>query len=163
MGHDVSCCSSAPEALQVIDSTTFDCIVTDLQMPELNGLELVAAVKESMPSIPMILTTSVGSEEIAAQALRAGASSYVPKRDMSSALGAVVRQVLAVNEATRSVREVAKFAIENRAVTYFAAIIMVVGGIFSFFGLGQVRQYWLPKRMFLWYPWGSSCLKNLRG
>lgn len=88
-------------------------VVTDLQMPEMNGLELVAAVKASSPSIPVILTTSQGSEEIAAKALREGASSYVPKRDLNSTLIPVVRQVLSVNRATQSVREVAKFAVES--------------------------------------------------
>ena len=88
-------------------------VVTDLQMPEMNGLELVAAVKASNPSIPVILTTSQGSEEIAAKALREGASSYVPKRDLNSTLIQVVRQVLAVNQATQSVKEVAQFAIES--------------------------------------------------
>jgi anti-sigma regulatory factor (Ser/Thr protein kinase) len=82
-------------------------------MPEMNGLELVAAVRASTPSIPVILTTSQGSEEIAAKALRDGAASYVPKRDLNNALIPVVRQVLAVNQAAQSVREVAKFAIES--------------------------------------------------
>lgn len=88
-------------------------VVTDLQMPEMNGLELVAAVKANNPSIPVILTTSQGSEEIAAKALREGASSYVPKRDLNSTLIQVVRQVLSVNQATQSVKEVAQFAIES--------------------------------------------------
>ena len=88
-------------------------VVTDLQMPNKNGLELMAAVKACNSSIPVILTTSQGSEEIAAKALREGASSYVPKRDLTTALISVVRQVLSVNQATQSVREVAKFAIES--------------------------------------------------
>jgi anti-sigma regulatory factor (Ser/Thr protein kinase) len=82
-------------------------------MPEMNGLELVAAVQASAPGIPVILTTSQGSEDIAAQALREGAASYVPKRDLVSTLVPVVQQVMAVNQAARSVREVAKFAIES--------------------------------------------------
>jgi CheY-like chemotaxis protein len=112
-GFSIRTAVDGNDAMKAIQAEAPLLVVTDLQMPEMNGLELVAAVKESMPSIPVILTTSVGSEEIAAQALRAGASSYVPKRDMSSSLGPVVRQVLAVNEAAQSVREVAKFAIES--------------------------------------------------
>lgn len=88
-------------------------VVTDLKMPEMNGLELVGAIKSISPSIPVILTTSQGSEEIAANALRKGASSYVPKRELTSTLAEVVRQVLSVNDAARSVREVAKFATES--------------------------------------------------
>ncbi len=101
------------DAMQSIQTKAPLMVVTDLQMPEMNGLELVAAVRASTPSIPVILTTSQGSEEIAAKALRDGAASYVPKRDLNNALIPVVRQVLSVNQAAQSVREVAKFAIES--------------------------------------------------
>ncbi|HEY4761072.1 MAG TPA: response regulator, partial [Thermoguttaceae bacterium] len=36
-GHEVVCCSSAPEALQALDHESYDCIVTDLKMPGMNG------------------------------------------------------------------------------------------------------------------------------
>jgi CheY-like chemotaxis protein len=71
-----------------------DMVVTDLQMPEMNGLELVAAVKNDYPYIPVVLMTSQGSEEIAAQALRDGAASYVPKRRLKEDLAATVRNIL---------------------------------------------------------------------
>ncbi len=88
-------------------------VVTDLQMPEMNGLELVASVKETIPALPVILTTSQGSEEIASQALKAGAASYVPKRELNDTLIPVLQQVMAVNKATKAVLKVAKNAIES--------------------------------------------------
>ncbi len=88
-------------------------VVTDLQMPEMNGLELVAALKETMPSLPVILTTSQGSEEIASQALKAGAASYVPKRELNDTLIPVLQQVMAVNKAAKAVPNVAKNAVES--------------------------------------------------
>lgn len=88
-------------------------VVTDLQMPEMNGLELVAAVKETMPSLPVILTTSQGSEEIASQALKAGAASYVPKRELNDTLIPVLQQVMAINKAAKAVPNVAKNAVES--------------------------------------------------
>lgn len=112
-GLEVRAASDGAEAMQVIQAEQPMLVVTDLQMPEMNGLELVASIKSLFPSIPVILTTSQGSEEIAAEALRAGAASYVPKRDMGVGLAPVVRQVMAVNQATQSVREVAKFAVES--------------------------------------------------
>ena len=101
------------EAMQCIESEQPLLVVTDLQMPNMNGLELVAAVKNHAASLPVILTTSQGSESIAAQALQEGASSYVPKRDLATALVPVVRQVLSVNQAAQSVQEVAQFAVES--------------------------------------------------
>lgn len=112
-GFEVRSAGDGQEAMHKIEADLPMLVVTDLQMPEMNGLELVAAVKSATPSLPVILTTSQGSEEIAAQALRDGASSYVPKRDMMLTLLPVVRQVLSVYQATQSVREVSKFAVES--------------------------------------------------
>ena len=112
-GYSVQSAADGNEAMVKIQGEPPLLVVTDLQMPGMNGLELVAAVKSSQPSIPVILTTSQGSEDIAAQALREGAASYVPKRDLASTLIPVVQQVLSVNKAAQSVREVAKFAVES--------------------------------------------------
>src|ERR1700730_9966939 len=68
------------EALAEIENNIPDLVLTDMQMPEMNGLQLVTTVKEEYPLIPVVLMTAQGSEEIAVQALRAGAASYVPKR-----------------------------------------------------------------------------------
>jgi CheY-like chemotaxis protein/anti-sigma regulatory factor (Ser/Thr protein kinase) len=106
---------SAEDGKQAFDQIMADppcVVVTDLQMPEMNGLELVAAVKENAPSIPVILTTSQGSEAIAAEALHKGASSYVPKRDMMTTLVPTVQQVLAVFQTAQSFRELAKYTTE---------------------------------------------------
>ncbi len=106
---------SAANGKQALDKILVDppsLVITDLQMPEMNGLELVAAVKESAPTIPVILTTSQGSEDIAAEALQIGASSYVPKRHMTLTLVPAVQQVLSVVHAAQSVRVVARFVSE---------------------------------------------------
>ena len=62
-------------------------------MPEMNGLELVSAVKDEFPNIPVILMTALGSEEIAAEALRSGAASYVPKLRLAHDLVSTLDQV----------------------------------------------------------------------
>ncbi|MAI72990.1 MAG: hypothetical protein CMM01_19085 [Rhodopirellula sp.] len=101
------------QALASIEDNMPMLVVTDLQMPEMNGLELVASVKETIPSLPVILTTSQGSEEIASEALKAGAASYVPKRELNDTLIPVLQQVMAVNKATRAVPNVAQNAVES--------------------------------------------------
>ncbi|MEK6260230.1 MAG: response regulator [Planctomycetota bacterium] len=70
-----------------------DMVITDLDMPELNGLELVAVMRKAYPIVPVVLMTARGSEDIAVQALRAGAASYVPKRLLNTLLADTVRQV----------------------------------------------------------------------
>jgi anti-sigma regulatory factor (Ser/Thr protein kinase) len=81
--------------LTQIEADLPDIVLTDLQMPEMNGLELVTAIKDRFPSVPVILMTAQGSEEIASQALRQGAASYVPKRRLAEDLVPTVERVLA--------------------------------------------------------------------
>jgi len=90
--------ANGAEALASIEQGEPDIVITDLQMPEMNGLELVAAIRSDHPCVPVILMTAHGSEEIAAEALRRGAASYVPKRDLSANLAATVERVLSASE-----------------------------------------------------------------
>jgi CheY-like chemotaxis protein len=86
--------SNGLEALTILPHLRPNLVVTDLMMPELNGLELVRRMRSSYPSTPVVLMTSQGSEEIAAEALREGAASYVPKRYVTRDLGDAVETVL---------------------------------------------------------------------
>ena len=56
-------------ALEIIAEQLPDVVVTDLQMPEMDGLQLVTAVQERFPEIPVVLMTAHGSEDNAALAL----------------------------------------------------------------------------------------------
>jgi CheY-like chemotaxis protein len=71
-----------------------DAVLTDMQMPEMDGLELVKAIRSDFPDVPVILMTGHGSETIAAQALQQGAASYVPKSQMNKLLVDSVKHVL---------------------------------------------------------------------
>ncbi|MGH7201284.1 MAG: response regulator, partial [Planctomycetaceae bacterium] len=82
------------EALEQIELHLPDIVLTDLQMPGMDGLELTNAVKADYPLLPVILITGAGSEEIAVQALQQGAASYVPKKSLGYDLVETVRRVL---------------------------------------------------------------------
>jgi CheY-like chemotaxis protein len=90
------------EALRQMTPRPPDLVLTDLQMPHMNGLELVAAVKSDYPLVPVVLMTARGSEEIAAEALRRGAASYVPKKKLAEDLAATVRRVLLGSQEDRT-------------------------------------------------------------
>lgn len=72
--------TSPTEALGKLDDHSFDCIVSDYQMPEMNGVEFLEAVRERDADIPFILYTGKGSEEVAADAIRAGSTDYLQKQ-----------------------------------------------------------------------------------
>ncbi len=82
------------EAIEQLHDRQPDLVLTDLQMPAMNGLELVAAVKSDYPLIPVVLMTAQGSEDIASEALRRGAASYVPKRKLADDLIPTVERIL---------------------------------------------------------------------
>jgi CheY-like chemotaxis protein len=97
-GLAVQFAADGREALAFIEAEQPDLVVTDLVMPELNGLELVSAVVDRFPQIPIILMTGKGSEEIAVAALKAGAASYVPKTALNQLLVETALDILAMTQ-----------------------------------------------------------------
>jgi CheY-like chemotaxis protein/anti-sigma regulatory factor (Ser/Thr protein kinase) len=95
-GYEVDAAGDGLAALSCLRAVRPDLVVTDMQMPRMDGLALVEAVKGEFPSVPIVLITAHGSEEIAARALRCGAASYVPKRDAGRDLVQVARQIIAM-------------------------------------------------------------------
>ncbi len=94
---NISAVTSGPEALATMERAVPAVVVTDLVMPDMDGLELVAAIRSKYPQVPVILMTSQGNEEIAVRALQEGAASYVPKRLLAKNLLDTVQRVLAVS------------------------------------------------------------------
>jgi len=93
---EVTYATNGREALDQIRRARPDAVVTDMLMPELDGLELVHEVKSSWQTLPVVLMTGHGNEETAVDALNAGAASYVPKKNLSRDLEETVRNLLAV-------------------------------------------------------------------
>lgn len=73
--------TSARDALTTLreGDIDFDCIVSDYDMPELNGLEILQRVRVDNPALPFVLFTGKGSEEIASEAITAGVTEYLQK------------------------------------------------------------------------------------
>jgi CheY-like chemotaxis protein len=89
--------ASGREALDLIARDVPAAVVTDLQMPGMNGLELVEAIRKDYPGLPVVLMTAYGSEDIAIRALRAGAANYVPKKALARELAETLDAVLAAS------------------------------------------------------------------
>jgi CheY-like chemotaxis protein len=89
------------DAIEKIDDEAPAIVVTDLQMPAMDGLALVERIRNDHPSIPVILMTALGSEDIAAAALRAGAANYVPKRALAQLLPEILDSVLCAAKSDR--------------------------------------------------------------
>lgn len=89
------------EALESVEREKPDLVLTDMQMPEMDGLELVETIRATYPFIPSVLITAHGSEDIAVRALQRGAASYVRKPDMARRLVDTITDVLALTHGYR--------------------------------------------------------------
>jgi DNA-binding NtrC family response regulator len=75
----VSTASSVEKALTLLDSTTFDVIISDYQMPGTDGIGFLKILKKKQCSIPFILFTGRGREEVMTEAINNGAMFYIQK------------------------------------------------------------------------------------
>jgi CheY-like chemotaxis protein len=114
--HCVVCCDDGTSALEHLASGKNEIVVTDLELPVMNGLDLVKQMSVDFPHIPTILVTSHGSERLAAEALRTGAAAYVPKVMLGELLLSTVEDVLGVLRTDRSYSQLIDCTIENRLV-----------------------------------------------
>jgi len=90
--------TNGAEAFAAIQQQLPDVVVTDLVMPEMDGLQLVEAVNKKFPQVPMVLMTSKGNEEIAVKALKSGAASYTPKTALADSILDTVQSLLAISD-----------------------------------------------------------------
>jgi CheY-like chemotaxis protein len=111
----------AAAAMELIQNEPIDAVVTDLQMPRIDGLALVRWIKQQRPNLPVVLVTGMGSEQAAMDALRSGAASYSPKSQLARDLAATVAYVLEIAARVRNrplnqaCPECTAFVLENEA------------------------------------------------
>lgn len=95
-GFTVNLVANGREALDSIALAQPDLVLTDMLMPEVDGLELVKQIKVKYRTLPVVLMTAFGNEETAVAALQVGAASYVPKKNLARSLEGTVRNVLSL-------------------------------------------------------------------
>lgn len=86
--------ASAQEFLDVVDASTTGCVVTDVRMPEIGGLELVRHLNERKISLPIIVITGHGDVPLAVEAMRAGVIDFIEKPFDDEVLIRSVRRAL---------------------------------------------------------------------
>jgi DNA-binding response OmpR family regulator len=94
-GYSVLDVGHAADALRLLEGGAFDLMFLDLQMPDVNGLTLLAQVRQRYPDMPVLILTAHASLETAIEAVRLGASDYLFKPVAPQVILARVAQVLA--------------------------------------------------------------------
>ncbi len=78
-GWQISVAESGSKALGILQNKKIDIVLTDLKMPEMDGMDLTHKVKEDYPGLPVMVMTGYPSVESAIEALRAKAADYITK------------------------------------------------------------------------------------
>jgi two-component system, NtrC family, response regulator AtoC len=79
MGHEAIAVEGGPQALQILATSKIDLVITDLNMPEMDGMELMMQIKERNPKLPVIIITGYGTFHTEKKVLSNGANGYIPK------------------------------------------------------------------------------------
>ena len=110
-GYDVTTAPSGTEGLRLFQDCPVDLVLTDIRMPEMDGLDLLARIKAMQPDLPVVLLTAHGTISSAVEAMKLGAFDYLTKPFDRDRLRATVRKAL----------DMAALATENRQLRQVVA------------------------------------------
>ncbi len=103
MGLRISTAANLAEARELLANNPYDLCITDMRLPDGNGIELVTEIARHYPRTPVAMITAFGSMDLAVEALKAGAFDFVSKPVDISVLRGLVRHALELNNAERPV------------------------------------------------------------
>lgn len=101
-GYPVKQCIKSKEVVDLLKEEDFDVIISDLIMPEMDGVELLKAVKKVRPDITFLILTAYGTIENAVQAIKLGAFSYVIKGSDPKELLNEMQNIAKLRESTKA-------------------------------------------------------------
>lgn len=93
-GHDIRTASNGREALQMLEKSPADIIISDVKMPDMDGIEMLRAVRETQPDLGVILMTAFASVETAREAFKLGADDFIQKPFDVEELKLIVKKTL---------------------------------------------------------------------
>jgi DNA-binding NtrC family response regulator len=109
LGHEATVCPDGRTALAALEKTAYDCVIVDLDMPGLSGLDVIAHVRETAPDTEAVIITGKSSLESAVAAVRQGVFDYLTKPCKLVEIQAVLERVRKKRELTARLR-----ALESR-------------------------------------------------
>lgn len=101
MGLRINTAANLAEARELLASNPYDLCITDMRLPDGNGIELVAEIAQHHPRTPVAMITAFGSMDLAVEALKAGAFDFVSKPVDIAVLRGLVKHALELNNAER--------------------------------------------------------------
>jgi DNA-binding response OmpR family regulator len=104
LGHEATVCPDGRTALAALDRTSYDCVIVDLDMPGVGGLDVIARVRETSADTETVIITGKSSLESAVTAVRQGVFDYLTKPCKLAEIQAVLERVRKKRELTSRMR-----------------------------------------------------------
>src|SRR3954471_5285410 len=134
-GFSVTTCTSAEAALELVGAVDFDLVITDLQMPEMGGLELCERVLGTRPNVPVVVITGQGSLESAIGAMRVGSYDFITKPVDPKMLVMTVSRAIQHRGLEEEVKRLRSFApVEDAALENVVGMSSAMRRVFGLVG-----------------------------
>ncbi|MEC8651887.1 MAG: sigma-54 dependent transcriptional regulator [Planctomycetota bacterium] len=124
-GYEAACAASAPEALDLLQQGAFGVVISDVRMPRMSGMELLAEVRKRDPDVEVVLITGYPDLQMAVAAIKQGAFDYLAKPydegDLLERVGKAMAQ-RRVKERNLEFRERMRSGVSGRKLIYTSAV-----------------------------------------
>ncbi len=129
LGHEATVCPDGRTALAALERTSYDCVLVDLDMPGVGGMEVIARVRETSPDTEVVIITGKSSVETAIEAVRRGVCEYLTKPCRLAEIQAVLERVRQKRELTARLRALERRVRRAEGVTQIVGDSSVLKGV----------------------------------
>ncbi len=112
-GYETLTADSAQHALEIVETTDLDLVLTDMKMPTMDGIELLKRIKQKVPDLPVVMMTAYGTVEKAVEAMQLGAFNFILKPFQNETLKQVIHKAVSTYGILKENRRLVQ-ALENR-------------------------------------------------
>ncbi|MEE9402733.1 MAG: sigma-54 dependent transcriptional regulator, partial [Desulfobacteria bacterium] len=112
-GYEPITADNAQQALDIVENTDLDLVLTDMKMPSMDGIELLRRIKEKSPDLPVVMMTAYGTVEKAVEAMQLGAFNFVLKPFQNETLKQIIRNAVSTYSVFKENRRLVE-ALESR-------------------------------------------------
>jgi two-component system NtrC family response regulator len=112
-GYETLTADNAQSALEIVESTDLDLVLTDMKMSPMDGIELLERIKERVPDLPVVMMTAYGTVEKAVEAMQLGAFNFILKPFQNETLKQIVDKAVRTYRVLKENRRLVH-ALENR-------------------------------------------------
>jgi two-component system NtrC family response regulator len=112
-GYEPITADNAQQALDIVENTDLDLVLTDMKMPSMDGIELLKRIKEKSPDLPVVMMTAYGTVEKAVEAMQLGAFNFVLKPFQNETLKQIIRNAVSTYSVLKENRRLVE-ALESR-------------------------------------------------